>query len=237
MTKKPKAVRNRISKSWNWIEAHATFQGDECLFWPFGRTPGGYGHLRHKNRQMSAHRAMCELVNGSPVGSVHAAHSCGMGRQGCVNPRHLRWASAKENCADKVKHGTVQEGERNGAAILSAEAVLKICADRRRNSIVAKDWGVSGRTVAAIRRREKWTSATAALSVEAEGNLCRGEDHPQVKFSTDQVLEIFKDQRSQRKIAAAFGCSRGLVASIKSGRVWGHVTGQPRRVYPFEMPV
>jgi hypothetical protein len=38
---------------------------------------------------------MCELVNGPPPLGALAAHSCGRGHDGCVDPRHLRWATYK----------------------------------------------------------------------------------------------------------------------------------------------
>jgi hypothetical protein len=54
-----------------------------------------------------AHRVMCEIAHGpKPAPGFVAAHTCGKGREGCVNPRHLRWASQKENMADKLLHGT-----------------------------------------------------------------------------------------------------------------------------------
>jgi AraC-like DNA-binding protein len=50
---------------------------------------------------------LCEHANGPPPSPEHqAAHSCGRGRQGCVNPQHLRWATYIENQADIIKHGT-----------------------------------------------------------------------------------------------------------------------------------
>jgi HNH endonuclease len=56
---------------------------------------------------------MCELAYGPAPSPRHqVAHSCGKGHEGCVNPRHLRWATPKENSADMVLHGTALRGER-----------------------------------------------------------------------------------------------------------------------------
>lgn len=50
---------------------------------------------------------MCILAHGEPPSPEHvAAHSCGQGHEGCVNPGHLRWATVAENIADTLKHGT-----------------------------------------------------------------------------------------------------------------------------------
>jgi len=82
-------------------------QGEECVTWPFSRTPQGYGQTFFCAEVMGAHRVMCILKHGEPPTPDHqAAHSCGKGRDGCVNPKHLRWATPKENIADKFgPHG------------------------------------------------------------------------------------------------------------------------------------
>lgn len=90
-----------------WLERHKDFEGDDCLIWPFSRRAHGYGVLNLGEIRTGAHRHMCFLAHGKPSSSdLMAAHSCGNGHLGCVNPRHLRWATAKENHKDMVKHGT-----------------------------------------------------------------------------------------------------------------------------------
>lgn len=81
--------------------------GEDCVTWPYSRNPQGYGQTYFCGEVMGAHRVMCILAHGSPPSPSHqAAHSCGRGSGGCVNPEHLRWATAKENIADKFNlHG------------------------------------------------------------------------------------------------------------------------------------
>ena len=103
-----------------WVLAHASWVGEGCLLWPFSRITGGYGMTRCDGRGIAAHRAMCEAAHGQPPSEKHeVAHSCGNGRGGCVNPKHLRWATHAENCADKLAHGTDNRGEKHNAAKLS----------------------------------------------------------------------------------------------------------------------
>lgn len=90
-----------------WIDEHRNYSGDECLIWPFARTQKGYGTVKIDRRTTSVHRIMCEALNGPAPENMQAAHSCGQGFAGCVNPRHLRWATAAENTDDKIRHGTV----------------------------------------------------------------------------------------------------------------------------------
>src|SRR5260221_680223 len=102
---KPQAPWGAIPK---WLREYADYSGDECLTWPFARYPDGRANMNGGYPT----RAMCELAYGPAPSPKHeAAHSCGKGHEACVNPRHLRWATPKENAADKKIHGTHIKGE------------------------------------------------------------------------------------------------------------------------------
>jgi hypothetical protein len=90
----------------DWLATHATLAActpDTCLIWPFSTVIGGYGRLKVAGKKHLAHRLVCEQTHGpAPADRPEAAHRCGVA--GCVNPYHVRWASAKENAADKKLH-------------------------------------------------------------------------------------------------------------------------------------
>jgi len=89
----------------------ASYRGDSCLIWPFGKDRHGYGRLMIAGRSRSVARMACEEANGpTPEPGLDAAHSCGWGHMGCVAPSHLRWATRKENMADARLHGTIMGG-------------------------------------------------------------------------------------------------------------------------------
>jgi hypothetical protein len=72
---------------------------------------------------------VCEQVNGPPPSSKHeVAHSCGRGHEGCVNRRHLRWATRKENHADRIKHGTLGKKltEETAREMLTLKGLLSV---------------------------------------------------------------------------------------------------------------
>ncbi len=106
------------------------YAGDDCLAWPFCRSPQGRGTVSYGGRKggsKSVSRVVCTRVHGpAPTPKHEAAHSCGNGHNGCCNPRHLRWATKVENEADKRMHGTVALGARNGKAKLTDRDVLTI---------------------------------------------------------------------------------------------------------------
>lgn len=140
------------------------FDGDECLIWPHKRKATGYGEIRVlgvKNKWVMVHRVVCEAVNGPPPSKRHqAAHSCGKGHEGCVSPKHLRWATPQENAADRIAHGTDNRGERNGRAKLTrrqAREILDLKGQMLHREIAEK-FGVSDNLVSAIHTGRRWAS-------------------------------------------------------------------------------
>lgn len=78
--------------------------GAACIFWPHNRNADGYGSYTIGSKTYGVHRLVCSRVHGDPPTPEHeAAHSCGNGHLGCVNPRHLRWVTSVENKADMVR--------------------------------------------------------------------------------------------------------------------------------------
>lgn len=107
--------RNRgKGKGAAWLRAHVSYHGNDCLPWPFFRDPRvGRGRVGFEGHQYWAHRLMCEWAHGEPPTPKHqAAHECGKGHYGCVNPRHLRWKTNSENQIDRRRNGNML---RNGA--------------------------------------------------------------------------------------------------------------------------
>ena len=90
-----------------WLRARAGHKGKACLLWPFSKIWNGYGNLKYGNKVTYAHRVMCEFAHGPAPSKRHqAAHSCGNGGKGCVNPTHLSWKTPRQNQLDRRKHGT-----------------------------------------------------------------------------------------------------------------------------------
>ena len=90
-----------------WLFDHKDYPHDYCLIWPFARESRvGRGMMGGVGNRKWAHRAMCEIVHGpAPTDKPQAAHSCGNGDQGCVNPRHLSWANNSENQRQRYAQG------------------------------------------------------------------------------------------------------------------------------------
>ena len=143
-----------------WLQRHVSHQSDECLIWPFRRRSTGYGEAPFRGARMSANRIMCILAHGEPpTEDHHSAHSCGNGFGGCVNPKHLRWATKSENEIDKLDHGKSNRGTRHGMSKLTEEDVRSIRAAEGSmpQKAIAEKFGVSRATIGAIHSRQRWS--------------------------------------------------------------------------------
>lgn len=132
---------------------------DECLPWPFYRNAAGYGRFRSGGVKHIASRFVCQMFWGAPPeGDYDAAHSCGKGSEGCVNPWHLSWKTSADNQRDRREHETDNRGTRNGRVLLTESDVR--CIRALNGTMYQKDiavmFGVSARTISAVMRRETW---------------------------------------------------------------------------------
>lgn len=133
-----------------WIKDTSTAQTDECIPWPFKLDMKGYPYAKHKNRAHRPTRLMCRIANG-PAPSKHhqAAHECG--NRACMNPRHLIWATQKENEQHKREHGRIRHK-------IDDATVLEIVARHSSGEGVAalgRAYGVSHSLVSRIVRGQR----------------------------------------------------------------------------------
>ncbi|SCB30219.1 hypothetical protein GA0061101_10677 [Rhizobium lusitanum] len=136
-----------------------SYDGDECLLWPFGRMSNGYGLVRVDGNSCLASRVVCEHVHGAPPTPTHeAAHSCGKGHLGCVTKRHLSWKTSTENKADMLIHGTRLRGSAHGGSKITEKIALEIRSLRGKvpqANLVAR-FGISQTTISRIQNGERW---------------------------------------------------------------------------------
>jgi hypothetical protein len=145
----------------SWLKSHLHYDGDDCVVWPFTRTAQGYSRIWHNGQMRPAHRVMCEMLNGPPSGPlIDTAHSCGNGHLGCMNPKHLRWATKVENSRDRIAHGTHGRGEKHALAKLSHDDVLAIreMAPFAVAAWIAPYYGISTAQMSRIIRRQRWAA-------------------------------------------------------------------------------
>lgn len=143
----------------DWLASHSTYSGDDCLRWPYAYNPNGYAESVVDGQKTSANRAMCILAHGPAPSDRHeAAHTCGNGGKGCLNPRHLRWKTAAENQSDRVTDGTSNRGVRAPANKLSEDQVraIRLLEGAESRAVVATRYGITAQAVSLIWSRTNW---------------------------------------------------------------------------------
>jgi hypothetical protein len=157
-TKKTTLDRPGHSALMRWMGDHVFYPHDYCcLIWPFGRSTGGYATFGRNGRQLYVHRFMCEQMHGPAPEGHQAAHSCGRGHDGCVNPRHLSWKTASDNQMDRARHGTKHQGRK---AKLTREQAEQILAAKgiELPHVTAKRFSVTESNVRQIQTGKIWRS-------------------------------------------------------------------------------
>lgn len=144
-----------------FLNTAISYSGDDCILWPYAKNNAGYGQINMgRGFKKLAHRFVCESINGPPpTATAFAVHSCGNGHLGCVTPKHLRWATPKENSADMIRHGRSTRGTASFANKLSERAALEIYRRARAGEPqlnLAVEYGVSQTAVSKIYLGKTW---------------------------------------------------------------------------------
>lgn len=148
-----------------FLRAHVAHVGDECLPWPYRLESKGYGLAVIDGVQKKASRWMCIIAHGAPpFPGAEAAHRCG--NPACVNPGHLRWATAVENQADRLIHGTHNLGVRNGKTHLTAEDVAAIRGAPPDLKALMDRYSVSKGCISKIRSGSRWRAQNGVVFQE-----------------------------------------------------------------------
>lgn len=140
-----------VSRGLNWLKSNADVEHENCVEWPFSCGNHGYDQIYANGRNKVTSRVCCEIFHGpAPTSDHQAAHRCG--NRKCVNKNHIRWATPKENCADKLMHGTHRCGEANASAKLSNAQAASIRSDNRPTRFLARLYGIDPKAVRLIKQ-------------------------------------------------------------------------------------
>lgn len=108
-----------------------------------------------KVKRESVHRLVAEAFLGEPPSPLHeVAHNDGVRHNNHVS--NLRWATRKENHADKKLHGTSQCGSNNGNSKLKDWQAKDIISSNKKLKEIANDHDVAVQTVWNIRSGRSW---------------------------------------------------------------------------------
>lgn len=130
-----------------------------CWLWLEGLNGrSGYGKISSGGVWVYAHRFSYLVYRGPIAAGLFVCHRCD--NPGCVNPDHLFLGTQKENMADRDRKGRNGAhglyGEKSHTAKLNDEKVRAILADRRSQTAIAKDYGVTQSQISRIKNGHVW---------------------------------------------------------------------------------
>lgn len=152
-------LQSSFGRTKRWIEDHKNYNGNDCIVWPFARNKRGYGNIYFKGVYTVASRVMCIKAHGEPESKLmEAAHSCGNGVEGCMNPKHLSWKTHTENENDKNKHKTRYRGSDCSFSKYDWPLIRSIRADSKemRNKDIAEKYNITRQMVSNITLNKSW---------------------------------------------------------------------------------
>jgi hypothetical protein len=142
---------------------HSIFEGkftiDENGCWLLTSCIGnhGYGQIRYGGKKVLAHRLSYSLYKGETNG-LHVLHKCDI--KNCINPDHLFLGTDKDNSNDRDSKGRQSKGERQPAAKLTEDDVVRIKEAPSYWGVVkvlAERFGVKPCVSSWIRNGKRWT--------------------------------------------------------------------------------
>jgi hypothetical protein len=152
------AIRPLVERFWEKV--NKTESDEDCWDWIANSDDSGYGALKVDGIMQKAHRVAWELVHGKMPEGLCILHNCD--RPSCVNIKHLRIGTQKENIGDMLKRGRGNhaKGERVNTAKLTEKQIPEIrlrLQQGEQQSLIAKSLGLCRGTINHIASNRTWT--------------------------------------------------------------------------------
>lgn len=160
----PMGGNARAGAPLKWLEDHVGWKEEPCLIFPYSKVERGYGAVLFRGRTVGAHRAMCILAHGEPEDKMVAAHSCGRGLDGCVNPTHLHWATTQQNAIELAHHRQIGIAPPLKSGVRAEDArVIASLRGKERLKTTADRYGISESMVCRIQRGNRRIPAVQGI--------------------------------------------------------------------------
>lgn len=154
MAKKPRTKEEWVQYILSSLEKNSE---NGCWVFKGRKNKEGYGAIcinkKGNQKYLRAHRLIYEHYFGPIPKGMLICHDCD--NPPCVNPDHLFIGTNKDNMYDKVEKGRASRtiGEKSGMCKLTKAQVEAIRNDKRRQTEIAKDYGVVKSTICMIKNR------------------------------------------------------------------------------------
>ncbi len=193
---------------------------DACMEWTAGINYYNYSQFTIGGTHYLGHRFIYECFNG-PVDFDLVVRHYVCNNPSCVNPKHLKIGTQKENIEDMMLAGRQSKNTEylNKKQVLEIKELLD---SGVKIKIIAEKFNIHIQSVSNIRRGNYWSDITGIKNGDYSTNLNHG------ILLRDQVLEIKKlfDLGIKSKIIAEkFNISEYNISHIRRGNFWSNITG------------
>lgn len=158
MTRIKRRVRDTVGAQ-SYIQERVDVDANGCWLWRLAVDKPGYGKACYEAVHRSAHRLSFAAFKHDP-GDLFVRHSCDVPR--CCNPDHLSLGTHADNMRDMVERNRAfawagkRRGAKNPRARLSEADVRAIRRSEHAAGLLAREYGVSERTVRDARAGRRW---------------------------------------------------------------------------------
>lgn len=134
---------------------------DSCWKWLGRKNHDGYGEIGINGAVKLAHRYSYDLHRDNKANTlnkdIYILHSCD--NRICVNPKHLRAGTARDNTDDMIRRNKILKGSQVGNSLLDEKKVIEIrerYANGETKKVLAQEFNVDKTTIHSVVKRYSW---------------------------------------------------------------------------------
>lgn len=216
---------------WSKVDKSSHPQG--CWIWTATKNNKGYGLFRPGGlaNKEAAHRLSFEAVNGRIPRGRWILHSCD--NPACVNPRHLRIGTPKENVADMDKRGrrvkAPRPGESNSNAFMTEQDVGALRRDYINGADleqIAARYSISPNSLADYTTGRSWqhilgkNGCPTLSELKAENRRRRRSNARLSQELADEIRAKLAAGAMGKNLAVEYGVHKTTISDIKQRKIW-----------------
>jgi hypothetical protein len=205
---------------------------DACWLWHAGLDDRGYPYVCVRGRAYRGHRIAYEIFCGPIPPHAHVLHSRQCLSRACINPRHLRAGSNRENMEDRNAMLRQARGSRAGSARLREKdvACILVAYHEESQSIksLATTYNISTTAIHKIIYRKSWMHVLPDRypAPIPHPRRQRTHDDARSKINADDVRLIrlmHVEGHDLGTIARRFSIHQSHAWSIIKHQAWKHI--------------
>lgn len=153
----PTGIYKRKTLRCRFLEGVGKLDKNGCINWTKSKLKVGYGKIEVNGKTCTAHRTNWILNYGKIKKGLYILHSCD--NRECINIKHLKLGTHKQNMKDMVNKNRSLVGELNSQAKLKEEQVINIKNLYKKGftqTEIANKYNVTQSLISLIIRNKKW---------------------------------------------------------------------------------